>query len=136
MSTDKDIYQMAMAMTGKKFSELKDTDIMNALGLDNAISRSKDGNPEEQEILHNSVRSAQRDYGLLPADEDEALTKIIKLLRRRAGLNEHAVPYRIKVKVNGRTAETVVWAENRIEAQLLASAQYGTNSVVSAPKRS
>jgi hypothetical protein len=137
MSTDKEIYLIAMAQTGKPFSELDDDDLLAALGTDNAINRSKDDDPEEQEKLHNSVRSVQRNYGLLPDDgNEEEIDRTVRLLRRRAGLNEHAVPYRFRIKVRGRTIETVIWAENRIEAELLANAQYGTNSVVSAPKRS
>ena len=119
---------MAMAQTGKSFSELDDDDLLAALGTDNAIDRSKDDDQEEQEKLHNSVRSAQRNYGLLPDDGDEEeIDRTVRLLRRRAGLNEHAVPYRFRIKIRGRTIETVIWAENQIEAELLAISQYGTS---------
>jgi hypothetical protein len=138
MSTEEEIYRMAMAQTGKSFKELDDDDLLSALGTDNAIARSKDDDPEEQERLKKSVLAANRLDGHLPSAEDAELDKTLKLLRdmrRRAGLNENAVRYRVRVKVKGRTAETIVWAENRIEAELLATAQFGENSVMSAPRR-
>jgi len=133
MSTDKEIYQMAMDQTGKTFSELGDDGILAALATDNAIARSGDGDPEEQGQLEKSIWLVRRDYGLLPDNEDEEIEKTVRLLRRRAGLNEQAEPYRFRIK--GFTTEAVVWAESRTEAILHAKAQFGENSVLSASKR-
>ena len=125
MSTDKEIYQMAMAQTGKSFSELVDADIISALATDNAIARAGDGDPEEQEQLEKSIWSARREYGLLAGDEDEELAKVVRLLRRRAGLNEKAEPYRFLIMIQGTMTEAVVWAESSAAAILLATAKYG-----------
>jgi hypothetical protein len=86
MSTDKELYQLAMAQAGKSLSELTDDDLLAALGTDNAISRSKDDDPEEQDNLEKSVLVAKRNYGILPDDEDEEIAKIVRLVRKRAGL--------------------------------------------------
>ncbi len=125
MSTNKEIYQLAANQTGKSFSELDDDDILSALASDNAIARSGDGDPEEQEQLEKSIWLAKRNYGLLPDNEDEEIEKTVRLVRRRAGLNERAEPYCFLIRVQGLMTETVVWAENRAEAILLATAKYG-----------
>ncbi len=84
--TNKELFQLASDQSGKAIRDLDDDDLLAALGTDNAISRSKDGDPEEQDNLKKSVLSAQRNYGIMSNGEDEELDRLLMVIRRRAGL--------------------------------------------------
>jgi hypothetical protein len=57
MSTEKEIYLLSMAQSGKSFAELTDDDLMSALGTDNAISRSKQDDPADLDQLKKNMRA-------------------------------------------------------------------------------
>lgn len=131
-ATTDEIYQLAMAATGKKFEELTDDDILQyGIGMDNAIQRSKNPSKKDDDRLKKNVWLVQRKYGL--SDEEKDLEMAAAEVRRLAGLNEAAMAYTIRVNLGGRTIETVVWAENRVEAALIAKQQFG--HLVSAPTK-